>query len=329
MSMPLFGLLKTEEQVETGRREFARDVRSGLGQPGQKELHSKYLYDELGSALFDAITFLPEYGLTRADERLLRAYSDEIVTAFQPPVQVIELGSGNGRKTKYILNALRPLQAELSYFPIDVSREALSRCERELAELADVRPVLDSYLDGLAEATAQRRPGERLLVLFLGSTIGNFERTCAGAFLRDLRQCLHAGDALLIGADLVKARDRMVLAYDDPTGVTAAFNLNLLARVNRELGGNFELRNFAHEARYNHQERRIEMHLRSLADQTVTISGAVCSIGLRKGETIWTESSHKFSVSELRAMADRSGFRVCDQWVDPEWPFVESLWMAN
>jgi L-histidine N-alpha-methyltransferase len=310
------------------KTEFAEEVRWGLTRPLQRELHSKYLYDDLGSALFDAITFLPEYGLTRADARLLVTYSRDIAAIVPGPVRVVELGSGNGSKTRHVLQALRQLQPRVFYHPIDVSASALSRCERELADVATVLPSPNSYLDGVTQAVQQRQPGETLLVLFLGSTIGNFERPCAHAFLCDLRRRLNRGDALLVGADLQKPVERMLAAYDDPTGVTAAFNLNLLGRVNRELGANFNLRAFQHVALYNEKERRIEMHLLSSTDQTVFIAEADFTVRLAAGETIWTESSHKFSPDELPHMAEAAGFRVRDQWVDREWPFAESLWFA-
>lgn len=325
--MPASGLLKIEALDGEQVREFACDVRAGLLKP-QRELHSKYLYDELGSALFEAITHLPEYGLTRADQRLLHWHARDIARILPPPAAVVELGSGNGRKTRPILQALAPLSPGLQYVPIDVSSDALALCRRELADLAEVHPLEGSYLDGMARVAAARAPGETLLVLFLGSTIGNFERPCALAFLRDLRRHLEPGDALLVGADLVKDIQRMLLAYDDPTGVTAAFNLNLIGRINRELGGNFNLRNFEHQARWNEKERRIEMHLRSRCDQTVSIPEAGLTIRFRAGETIWTESSHKFHAAEMHAMAEQAGFRVAAQWIDPEWPFVESLWSA-
>jgi len=308
--------------------EFACDVRAGLSKP-HKELHSKYLYDELGSALFEAITHLAEYGLTRADERLLRAHATEISFLVPSPVTVVELGSGMGRKTRAVLSALRPANPQLRYFPIDVSSEALARCERELADVAEVHPRQQLYLDGMSSVINERRDDESLLVLFLGSTIGNFERRCALAFLRDLRRTLRSGDALLVGADLVKDSARMRAAYDDPTGVTAAFNLNLLARINRELGADFNLRAFEHEARWNEPERRIEMHLRSRADQEVYIDALDLKLQFRAGETIWTESSHKFLAAEILEMANDSGFRVESQWVDREWPFAESLWTAR
>ncbi|MGA2214631.1 MAG: L-histidine N(alpha)-methyltransferase, partial [Bryobacteraceae bacterium] len=260
MSTPVFAWSKTKAAdgatVRSTTSEFACDVRAGLGKP-QKELHSKYLYDQLGSSLFEAITNLPEYGLTRADERLLGGHAEEIAALLPARIAVIELGSGVGRKTRPILQALGPppRHTALRYYPIDVSADALARCERDLADLAEVHPFEQSYLDGMARATAEREPGESFLVMFLGSTIGNFERKCGLEFLRDLRRSLLPGDALLIGADLVKEPERMLDAYDDPTGVTGAFNLNLLGRINRELGGDFQIRQFEHQARWNDEHR--------------------------------------------------------------------------
>jgi dimethylhistidine N-methyltransferase len=323
MSTQVFGWSKAKAEDNARVREFASDVRTGLAKP-QKELHSKYLYDELGSSLFEAITHLPEYGLTRADERLLRLHSGDIATLLPSPVAVIELGSGVGQKTRHLLQALRG--DALRYYPIDVSADALARCERDLSDIADVHPLVQSYLDGMARATAERQAGEWFLVMFLGSTIGNFERKCALEFLRDLRRALLPGDMLLIGADLVKDRDRMLVAYDDPTGVTGAFNLNLLGRINRELGGDFQLRDFEHEARWNEEQRRIEMHLRSRLNQTAFIAEADLTVAFRAGETIWTESSHKFQLLELDAIAEQTGFQVEDQWIDRDWPFAENLW---
>jgi len=325
MSTQAFGWSKSKEE-DPVVRQFASDVRNGLVKP-QKELHSKYLYDELGSSLFEAITHLPEYGLTRADERLLGRHARDIANLLPSRVSVIELGSGVGQKTRHLLRAIGG--SPLRYYPIDVSADALARCERDLAGLAQVHPLVQSYLDGMARATAQREPGEALLVLFLGSTIGNFERPCALEFLRDLHRSLLPGDALLIGADLVKERERMLDAYDDPTGVTSAFNLNLLGRINRELGGNFRLRQFEHEARWNDQHRRIEMHLRSRVNQTVSIPEADLRVSFHAGETIWTESSHKFQLAELDSIAKLTGFQTAGQWIDKEWPFVESLWTVS
>jgi dimethylhistidine N-methyltransferase len=299
--------------------EFACDVRIGLSKP-QKELHSKYLYDDLGSALFDAITLLPEYGLTRADERLLIRYAPSIPREFSC---VAELGSGSGRKTRPVLKALRAPR----YFPIDVSCAALDRCQHELAGAAEIVPIAASYLDGLTHVTAHRN-GDPLLVLFLGSTVGNFEPRCRTEFLAQVRSRMRAGDALLVGFDLLKPVETLLAAYDDPAGVTASFNLNLLGRVNRELDGDFDLRAFCHEARYDSAERRVEMHLNSRCDQTVNIRRAGFTCTLREGETIWTESSHKFAADEIPPMARAAGFECETQWIDREWPFCESLWRA-
>jgi L-histidine Nalpha-methyltransferase len=318
MSTPASALSKTNA-------EFAADVRAGLSK-SQKELHSKYFYDDLGSALFEAITHLPEYGLTRADERLLRTHAPEIARHSPEKCAVIELGSGTGKKTRSILTALQPAYERVRFFPIDVSADALARCTHDLADVADVHPLQQSYLDGMASAVLARKPGESLLVLFLGSTIGNFERPCAVEFLRNLSHCLRPGDALLVGADLVKDRERMLAAYDDPTGLTAAFNLNILGRINRQLGADFDLRSFEHQASWNDAERRIEMHLRSRKTQTVSIAEPALMVRFQSGETIWTESSHKFHLSEIASLAAQTGFQIAAQWVDDEWPFVESLW---
>jgi len=328
MSTPASALSKTSSVSRRGASEFAADVRAGLSKP-QKELHSKYFYDDLGSALFEAITHLPEYGLTRADERLLQAHAPDIAKLISAPCAVIELGSGTGKKTRSILTALQPPTGRLRFFPIDVSADALAHCAHDLADVAEVHPLEQSYLDGMAAAIAERKSGESLLVLFLGSTIGNFERPCAAEFLRSVSHRLQPGDALLVGADLVKNRERMLAAYDDPTGLTAAFNLNVLGRINRELGADFELRNFEHQATWNETERRIEMHLCSRKDQTVSIADAELTVHFQPGETIWTESSHKFHLAEMAELASHTGFQMVAQWVDQEWPFVESLWTVR
>jgi len=306
--------------------EFARDVRRSLSKTPQKELESKYLYDDLGTALFEAITLLPEYGLTRADERLLRAHAGDIVSRVPSPAIVAELGSGSGRKTRWILEALARRDYTL-YYPIDVSALALHACQNELSAIDSVHIVgiESTYTAGLAEVTARRGRGESLLVLFLGSTIGNFERGPALEFLREIRALLLPGDALLLGADLVKPLSQVIPAYDDPTGVTAAFNLNLLARINRELDADFDLRSFRHEARYNKVERRVEMHLRSEIEQTVHVRAADFQVTFCEGESIWTESSHKFGLAEIERMACEAGFVCVKQWADAEWPFAESL----
>jgi L-histidine Nalpha-methyltransferase len=309
---------------------MAAEVRAGLLRAGQKELPSKYLYDEVGSELFEVISVLPEYGLTRADERLLRRHASEIVSRLKPQVLVAELGSGSGKKTRWLLEALAQRQCT-TYCPIEISPSALARCENELGRIECVSIVgfERPYLDGLLAAAARRNDGDHLLVLFLGSTIGNFDRDAGERFLTEVRRILLRGDALLLGTDLEKPLPQLLAAYDDSLGVTAAFNLNLLARINRELGADFDLASFRHEARYSSIFRRVEMHLRSLRNQSVTISRAGIGVYFRQDETIWTESSHKYRAEDIPAMARRNGFRCDSQWVDAEWPFAENLLIAE
>ena len=309
--------------------DFAAEVVVGLNQPGQKELPSKYLYDEVGSALFDVICLLPEYGLSRAGMRLLQRHSHEIVSLLPSPVIVAELGSGSGQKTRLLLEALSRRQ-RVNYYPIDISGSALSRCRQEIGQIDNVSIVgfERAYLDGLQEVSARRREGERILVLFLGSTIGNFDRPAGDQFLREVRAILREGDALLLATDLEKPVSQLLLAYDDPAGVTAAFNMNLLARMNRDLGADFDLTQFRHLARYDESERRVEMHLVSKAWQRITIREAGFRFYLREGETIWTESSHKYNPDEVIQMGSRTGFRCVQQWCDAEWPFAQNLFFA-
>ena len=310
--------------------DFAADVRASLTKPGQRELPSKYLYDEVGSALFETICVLPEYGLTRADARLLQKHAGEIVRRLPSPIQVAELGSGSGKKTRWILEALSRRQ-ETYYYPIEISPYALAACEKELGQidLVSIVGYEQPYLEGLRAVAEGREEQDQLLVLFLGSTIGNFDREAGEEFLREMRAILRPGDALLLGTDLEKSVEQQLLAYNDPAGVTAAFNMNLLARINRELGADFDLNCFQHEARWNYAERRIEMHLRSLRRQTVRIPAAGVRVMLDEDETIWTESSHKYKAEEIPGMAERTGFRCDGQWIDGEWPFAQNLLIAE
>jgi L-histidine Nalpha-methyltransferase len=310
--------------------EFAADVRASLTKAEQKELPSKYLYDGLGSALFEAICALPEYGLTRADARLLQKHATEIVGRLPGTVQVAELGSGSGKKTRWILEALSRRQ-KTYYYPIEISPSALEACKKELEQidLISVVGYEETYLEGLRSVTRYRKEGERLLVLFLGSTIGNFDRDASEAFLWEVRETLIQGDALLLGTDLMKNIETQILAYADPTGVTSAFNLNLLGRINRELGANFNLSRFRHEVFWNANHKRIEMHLRSLSRQSVEIPAAALTITLDEDETIWTESSHKYYPDEIAPLAEKTGFCCDAQWIDREWPFAQNLLLAQ
>jgi dimethylhistidine N-methyltransferase len=311
-------------------RIFACDVRLGLSHAQQKWLPCKYLYDKLGSVLFEAISDLPEYGLTRADERLLRRYSPEIIDRLSGPLFVAELGSGSGRKTRWLLEAVSARQ-RTCYYPIEISASALARCQRELGDInsIDIVGFEREYLDGLFEVASRRKDGDRLLLLFLGSSIGNFAASDATKFLAELRGILRPGDALLLGTDLEKPVPQLVKAYDDELGVTAAFNLNLLGRINRELGGDFDLTQFTHQVRVSPDGRCIEMHLRSERPQTVHIPAAETVAHFAEGETIWTENSYKYRPEDVFRMARDSGFRCEASWIDEEWLFSENLFIAE
>jgi L-histidine Nalpha-methyltransferase len=309
--------------------QFAIDVAEGLSCAKQKKIAPRYFYDDLGSVLFDAITLLPEYGLTRADENLLRLHGDGILSDTGPLSIIAELGSGSGQKTRHILAAAARLQPNVLYSPIDVSRRALAACERELCDISQVQPVCADWIEGLQEIARSRIGSKPLLLLFLGSSIGNLDRCEIVDFLQHARSNLRPGDFFLLGADLIKDIDIMMTAYDDPTGVTAAFNLNVLARINRELDADFDLRSFSHEVRWDSEERRIEMHLLSCRNQAAYVGALHTTFEFRAGETICTEFSHKFTQSELLSYARLSGFRPIEMWVDKTWPFAEALWQVD
>lgn len=323
---PSASLRTAEESSSPSIARFVESVRAGLLTGGQKRLSPEYFYDEIGSALFEAITLLPEYGLTRADRRILATHADRITRSLPAPVSVIELGSGSGTKTAYLLRSLARRQGGVEYCPIDLSRTALQHCERELSATARVHPIQARFVEGVGRALAAIENSASVLVLFLGSTIGNFDHEAAVALLSDIRRALGSDGWLLIGADLVKPVEQILLAYDDPAGITAAFNKNLLARMNRELGADFDLRRFRHEARYDQAHHRVEMHLTAECAHVVTIPAAECEVRFGAGESIWTESSYKYDAASLQRMAAGSGFRVLDAWTDDEWPFAESLW---
>jgi L-histidine Nalpha-methyltransferase len=311
------------------RNEFIADVRIGLCRNGQKELPPKYFYDDLGSALFDAITHLPEYGLTRADVRLLVQHSRELADLSRRPSLVTEFGSGSGAKTRWVIEAIAA-DSPLTYCPIDISPAALRRCESELSNIGgvEVSCIEGSYLDGLRRALRSRDRQSPVLLLFLGSSIGNLSPSEIEVMCRNVRAELQPGDVFLISTDLEKEIDRMLLAYDDPVGVTAAFNKNVLARMNRELAADFDLSLFEHEARYDRAAHRIEMHLRSQVEQVVHF-GSDFSVHFLRNETIWTESSYKFRAGDLIQLARRTGFTCKVQWIDREWPFAQSVFIAD
>ena len=306
---------------------FADDVRAGLSTPS-KHLPSKYFYDELGSALFDAITVLPEYYLTRAETGILREWGWEMVRALGNPIEFIELGSGSAIKTRILIEEALRVQRTLRYSPIDISREALSASARALVTAypsLTVTAYAGDYFTILGTQHLQRE--KRALVLFLGSNIGNYEPQAAQRLLRGIAGSLKPGDGLLLGADLKKDPRILELAYDDPTGVTAAFNKNLLARINRELGGTFDLHDFDHVVRY--KDGVVRSHLRSRRDHDVSIDAIKLTVHFSEGETVHTESSYKYSPQDIAAAGAAAGFRLERTWTDPQERFSVNLFVLS
>jgi len=312
---------------ETERREFAQDVRFYL-QLNPRQLPSRFLYDTLGSALFDAICHLPWYRITRSELQLLRDHGAEIGHVFRQGGRVVELGCGNGEKLAALLmHADVPgVRAHL----IDLSEAALGRSVQTLAALQDldisVTTHQATYEDGLLSLPADDAPPT--LLAFLGSNIGNFDPPGAAAFLRLMRAALRPRDYLLLGADLVKSERDLLLAYDDPLGLTAAFDKNLLLRLNAELNANFHLDRFAHRAVWNREASRVEMHLASLGAQEVFIEDADFRFTLEDGETIWTESSYKYEPQAVRQLVEPAGFVQRHQWIDERARFALTLFEA-
>jgi L-histidine Nalpha-methyltransferase len=304
---------------------LAADVRHYFTQ-SPRQLPSRGLYDTLGSALFDAICQLPWYPVTRAERRLIAAHRAEIFEAAGQPSRLIELGCGNGEKLDLLLGPSdeRRSDSVRHIDLVDVSPSALRAACRLIGETRDLVVVTHPlrYEDGLVRAAASRTPSERLCVVFLGSNIGNFDPPGAAAFLAMIRGVLLAGDALVIGADLVKPERELLLAYDDPLGVTAAFNKNLLVHLNRELGATFDVTRFSHRAVWNAVESRVEMHLVSSTAQPVEIPKAGLSCHLGAGEMIWTESSYKYEVDGFDAALRRVGFAPARHWIDRAGQFL-------
>lgn len=305
--------------------DFLEEVRAGLEAP-RRTLPCKYFYDAKGSKLFDDITEARDYYPTRTEMGILRANMDDIVDCLENDPLVIEFGSGNSSKTHLLLDNLPDAAG---YVPVDISRDhlidAAARLQSHYPDL-EILPVCADFTERIPIPEPEQEPGHRV-VFFPGSTIGNFERNEARELLRTMADDAGEDGGLLIGVDLEKEPAILERAYDDSGGVTAAFNLNLLERINRELGGTFELEGFRHRAIWNADQARIEMHLESLRDQTVTVAGREYEFG--KGETIHTENSHKYSVDRFAAMARDAGFRLDRVWTDPDALFSVHLYWVD
>jgi L-histidine N-alpha-methyltransferase len=315
---------------ETTLTAFAADVVRDLRRT-PKQLQSRYLYDPLGSSLFDAICRLPWYRITRAEARLLQQHARDLAAAL--PVwrrrpTIVELGCGNGEKLDVVLSAVPDAAADVHL--IDISVDALATTTARLARLPSVMVTTHeaAYEVGLERVRPLLQGRAGTLVLFLGSNIGNFDRAGAEAVLQAIRAAVEPGSALLLGTDLVKPRPALLLAYDDPLGVTAAFNRNLLVRINRELDADFDLGAFDHRAIWNEAEQRIEMHLVSRRAQEVRLAAADVRVAFAAGESIWTESSYKYTEDGIADLGRGAGFSVTRQWVDRDAAFALTLFDA-
>ena len=308
------------------RRVFAEEVGEFL-QRTPRQLPSKYFYDALGSALFDAICRLPWYHVTRAESALLERYAHEIVAPLPRPLTLAELGCGNGEKLGVL--ATRAAERFQSVQLVDISPAALYAARRRLESMR-IGPVVvhaATYEAGLVQLARTRRDGA-MLVLFLGSNIGNFDPAPARDILVRIRAALRDGDALLLGSDLVKPERDLLLAYDDPLQVTAAFNRNILRRINAELDGTFDLDAWTHRAVWNAARGRVEMHLVSGASQLVRIGAADLDLEFHADEWIWTESSYKYDARGVIDLGRTAGFRDAEQWIDDDAGFALTRFMV-
>ena len=305
--------MRQTEYIQTEREQFLGDVLTGL-QAERKTLNPKYFYDATGSQLFEQITELPEYYITRTETRMMRQIARQIGKHCDSVRAIVEFGSGSGERSDILLSALPSV---LRYVPIDVSEELLA----STAKIVEASYPLIKVQALIADFTGSMRlpsgtPTHRL-GFFPGSTIGNFLPDDAVRFLENARRLLDTNAKMLIGVDLTKAVDKLERAYDDSAGVTGRFNKNVLVRINSELGADFVLKNFAHQAYFDRDRSRIEMHLVSLTDQRVSIDG-MHRVEFRAGETIHTENSHKYTVDGFRQLAHKAGWRSTINWVDDE-----------
>jgi dimethylhistidine N-methyltransferase len=302
---------------DAGRNTISDDVAAGLLR-NPKSLPPKLFYDAEGSALFEQITELPEYYLTRTELQILETHSTEMLTCAGSNLSLVELGAGTATKTGTLIRALLKRQLRVEYYPIDICPDALEVARGSLTSISPrvrVHPVNVDYtqeLDGI-----HRIPGQRL-ALYLGSSIGNFEQHEAIHVLQRLRARFQPGDAILLGADSVKSASVLQPAYDDCGGVTARFNKNMLSRINRELGGKFHLEKFRHIAEWNPALSRMEMYLESTEEQSIPIDWLGIRVSFAKGERIHTENSHKFTTEMVRTILGGSGFELEKTWTDPQ-----------
>lgn len=318
-----YSLLDTGSEPELASFEDA--TRVGLSGDA-KSIPCRFLYDARGSELFERICELPEYYLTRAERSILEKHAQEVAALMPGPITLAELGSGNASKTRLLIEALLQHHGSLRYVPVDISPEILERSSRQLLddyEALEVRAIASEYRDGLREVGTGG--GHTRLVAWLGSSIGNLTREEATAFLRGVGSELVPTDRLLIGIDLRKETAVIEAAYDDAAGVTARFSLNLLARANRELGADFDLSGFRHQAVYDEPNGQVRIDLRSLHDQRVRLETLGMTVHFEAGECLHVENAFKYSFEEIEDLAGAAGLRIDRRWLDAEERFSLNL----
>ena len=309
-------------------KSFAEEISYSLNQ-NSKFINPKFFYDKKGSELFESICLLPEYYPTRTEISILKKLKHDLPSYLDENINLVELGSGTSVKTRLILDIFTKLQPKTEYFPIDIS-EILTESSEQLLKDYDtlhITGIIDTYEGGLEFLKSY--DDKKNLILFLGSSFGNFTPDDGKLFLEKIFSTMKSGDLFLIGLDLVKNKNILESAYDDSQGVTAKFNLNVLSRINDELDADFDINNFSHYSIYNENDQRIEMNLKSLVSQSVIIGKSNLSLNLDKGELIHTEYSHKYRVSQIKKLLNDVGFEFKNMWLDDEKHFSLTLVSKN
>ena len=317
-----------EPSKNKSEKTFADEVSSSLNQK-QKSIHPKFFYDKNGSELFEKICKLPEYYLTRTEISILRKLGDKLPVYVNDEFRLVELGSGSSHKTRILISILEKLQKEVEYFPIDISKILKESTTALLDDYENLHMtgIIDNYESGLD--FVKNYDSKKNLIVFLGSSFGNFDYEPGLRFLDKINSSMKDDDLFLIGLDLVKDRDVLEHAYNDSHGITAQFNLNVLSRINSELDSNFNVDKFAHHAVYNQDKNRVEIYLRSLENQTVDITKAGIALKIKQNELIHTENSHKYTIPKIKEMFSSTGFRIRDMWFDEKQYFCLILLSKN
>lgn len=303
---------------------FAEDVSASLNRDS-KFISPKYFYDKKGSELFEQICSLPEYYPTRTEIEILKKIQSELEQYLDESFRLVELGSGSSVKTRLILDVFNKIQDRIEYFPIDISEiltESSELLQKDYEDL-HITGIVDTYEGGLE--FIEKYDEKKNLIIFLGSSYGNFTPNAGKIFLKKINSVMKKDDLFLIGLDLVKNKNTLEKAYDDSQGVTAKFNLNVLSRINDELDADFDLENFKHVAKYNEKDQRIEMYLQSLVNQSVIISKLNLSLKMTQGELIHTEHSHKYTVPQIEEIMNETGFEIKETWMDEKENYSLSL----